>query len=92
MDRCLTLAERGLGKVKSNPMVGSVVVHNGKIISEGYHEYYGGSHGERNAIMNCDQTELLQDSILYISMEHSILRYTKCGHRTIGSQPTYAGQ
>ncbi len=69
MDRCLTLAERGLGKVKSNPMVGSVVVHNGKIISEGYHEYYGGSHGERNAIMNCDQTELLQDSILYISME-----------------------
>ena len=69
MYRCLTLAERGLGHVKSNPMVGSVVVHNGKIISEGYHEYYGGLHGERNAIINCDHKELLKESTLYISLE-----------------------
>ena len=69
MYRCLTLAERGLGHVKSNPMVGSVIVHDGQIISEGYHEYYGGPHGERNAITNCNRAELLKDSTLYISLE-----------------------
>lgn len=69
MYRCLTLAERGLGRVRSNPMVGSLIVHDGKIISEGYHEYYGGPHGERNAIINCDQNELLNESTLYITLE-----------------------
>ena len=69
MQRCLTLAERGLGSVKSNPMVGSVIVHDGHIISEGYHEYYGGLHGERNAIIKCKDIELLKDSTLYITLE-----------------------
>ena len=44
MNRCLQLAENGIGKVESNPYVGAVVVHNGKIIGEGFHKQFGGPH------------------------------------------------
>jgi len=50
MVRALLLAEKGRGRVSPNPMVGAVIYNNGGIISEGYHEYFGGSHAEINAI------------------------------------------
>ena len=69
MERCLTIAAYGLPRIKSNPMVGSVIVHDNKIISEGYHQYYGGPHAERNAINNLRDQRLLPESTLYISLE-----------------------
>ena len=50
MKRCLYLAKLGKGNVAPNPMVGSIVVHNNVIIGEGYHQEYGASHAEVNAI------------------------------------------
>ncbi len=50
MSRCLQLASLGLGKVSPNPMVGAVIVHNHRIIGEGWHQRYGEAHAEVNAI------------------------------------------
>jgi diaminohydroxyphosphoribosylaminopyrimidine deaminase/5-amino-6-(5-phosphoribosylamino)uracil reductase len=69
MQRCLQLAEMGLGKVGSNPMVGSVVVCDGKIIGEGYHALFGGPHAEVNAINNVTDQHLLSRSTLYVNLE-----------------------
>lgn len=69
MKRCLSLAKMGEGRVFSNPLVGSVLVHNKKIISEGYHEYFGGPHAEPNAIHSLKNKELLKDSTLYVNLE-----------------------
>ncbi|MGZ3755909.1 MAG: bifunctional diaminohydroxyphosphoribosylaminopyrimidine deaminase/5-amino-6-(5-phosphoribosylamino)uracil reductase RibD, partial [Mucilaginibacter sp.] len=46
MQRCLDLAALGMGEVSPNPMVGAVVVHNDRIIGEGYHRKYGQAHAE----------------------------------------------
>ena len=51
MRRCLQLAANGLGRVRPNPLVGCVVVKDGRIISEGYHQEYGHNHAERNALL-----------------------------------------
>ena len=74
MRRCLELAGLGLGNVSPNPMVGAVIVHEGKIIGEGYHQEYGEAHAEVNAInqvinnfINYDL--LLRQSIIYVSLE-----------------------
>lgn len=71
MKRCITLAQRGSGQVKTNPMVGSVVVYNGEIISEGWHERYGGYHAERNALLKVPKTkeQYLSESTLYVTLE-----------------------
>ncbi|MDN3583277.1 bifunctional diaminohydroxyphosphoribosylaminopyrimidine deaminase/5-amino-6-(5-phosphoribosylamino)uracil reductase RibD [Mucilaginibacter flavus] len=74
MRRCLELAELGAGLVSPNPMVGAVVVHDGKIIGEGYHQKYGQAHAEVNAIAqvinNFDNAaELLKQSTIYVSLE-----------------------
>jgi len=69
MERCIQLALKGLGNVAPNPMVGCVIVSRGKIIGEGYHEYYGGPHAEVNAIHSAENKELLKDSVLYVSLE-----------------------
>jgi diaminohydroxyphosphoribosylaminopyrimidine deaminase/5-amino-6-(5-phosphoribosylamino)uracil reductase len=69
MRRCLDLAERGAGSVSPNPMVGSVVVHDGRIIGEGWHERYGGPHAEVNAISSVGEPELLPASTLYVNLE-----------------------
>ena len=50
MQRCLELARMGQGNTGANPMVGAVIVHNGRIIGEGYHKKYGEWHAEANAI------------------------------------------
>lgn len=54
MRRCLQLAANGLGRVRPNPLVGCVVVKDGRIISEGYHQAYGGNHAERNALLRAE--------------------------------------
>ena len=69
MLRCLQLAERGLGRVKPNPMVGCVIVQEGEIIAEGYHQRHGEWHAERNAILHCRQPERLEGSTLYCNLE-----------------------
>jgi diaminohydroxyphosphoribosylaminopyrimidine deaminase/5-amino-6-(5-phosphoribosylamino)uracil reductase len=71
IQRCLDLGIMGLGKVAPNPLVGSVIVHNGLIIGEGYHEYFGGPHAEVNAINSVpeNQKHLLSDSTLYVNLE-----------------------
>lgn len=53
MLRAIELAKKGTGFVNPNPLVGAVIVKDGKIIGEGYHERYGEPHAERNAIKNC---------------------------------------
>ena len=68
MQRCLQLAAKGLGNVAPNPMVGCVIVNNGIIIAEGYHEFYGGPHAEPNAIKQVSD-ELLKASTLYVTLE-----------------------
>ena len=52
MQRCIKLAERGLGKTFPNPLVGSVIVYEGNIIGEGWHKKAGSPHGEANDIYN----------------------------------------
>lgn len=69
MRRCLQLAQLGLGNVQPNPMVGAVVVHNNKIIGEGYHQQYGQPHAEVNAIQSVTDKNLLKDSTIYVSLE-----------------------
>ena len=53
MKMAIDLAKKGQGRVSPNPMVGCIIVKNGKIIGEGYHEYYGGPHAEVMALRNC---------------------------------------
>jgi len=69
MQRCLDLALLGMGDVAPNPMVGCVIVHDGIIIGEGYHEKYGQPHAEVNAIRSVKKQELLARSTLYVSLE-----------------------
>jgi len=69
MQRCLELALKGAGSVSPNPMVGSVIVCNGEIIGEGYHERYGGPHAEVNAIASVADVELLRHATLYVNLE-----------------------
>ena len=67
MHRALTLAMRGAGHVNPNPMVGCVIVKDGKIIGEGWHEHIGGLHAERNAFAHC--TEDCTGADLYVTLE-----------------------
>jgi diaminohydroxyphosphoribosylaminopyrimidine deaminase/5-amino-6-(5-phosphoribosylamino)uracil reductase len=69
MRRCFELAMHGLGRTKTNPLVGSVIVHNGRIIGEGYHHEYGGPHAEVNAIRSVKDKTLLPESTIYINLE-----------------------
>ncbi len=67
MRRCLALAQKGWGLVNPNPMVGAVLVKDGQIIGEGYHQQYGGLHAERNALKNCRVSP--QGATLYVTLE-----------------------
>jgi diaminohydroxyphosphoribosylaminopyrimidine deaminase / 5-amino-6-(5-phosphoribosylamino)uracil reductase len=69
MERCIELARNGLGFVAPNPMVGSVIVHNGKIIGEGYHKNHGEAHAEVNAVNSVKNKLLLTESTLYVNLE-----------------------
>lgn len=67
--RCIELASNGLCNAAPNPMVGAVIVHNGKIIGEGYHARCGEGHAEVNAIRSVKDESLLKDSTIYVSLE-----------------------
>jgi len=69
MRRCFELASHGLGNTRTNPVVGSVIVHNDCIIGEGFHHEYGGPHAEVNAIRSVKDKSLLAESTIYISLE-----------------------
>jgi diaminohydroxyphosphoribosylaminopyrimidine deaminase / 5-amino-6-(5-phosphoribosylamino)uracil reductase len=74
MRRCLELAALGMGNVSPNPMVGAVVVYQGNIVGEGYHEKYGKAHAEVNAINRviekyANYAEILLQSTIYVSLE-----------------------
>jgi diaminohydroxyphosphoribosylaminopyrimidine deaminase / 5-amino-6-(5-phosphoribosylamino)uracil reductase len=69
MNRCLDLALSGLGFTAPNPLVGSVIVHQGIIVGEGYHREYGGPHAEVNAVNSVSDKKLLPGSILYVNLE-----------------------
>lgn len=67
--RCLELAAQGEGAVSPNPMVGAVLVHNGAIIGEGWHQQYGSAHAEVEAVRAVSNPALLKESTLYVSLE-----------------------
>ncbi len=69
MRRCFQLAAHGLGRTRPNPLVGCVIVRDGHVVSEGYHQCHGRWHAERNAILNCRQPQLLQGATLYVNLE-----------------------
>ncbi len=69
MNRAFLLAQKSLGNVSPNPMVGCVIVHDNKIIGEGYHEQYGQAHAEVNAINSVVDKSLLRLSTAYVYLE-----------------------
>ncbi len=69
MERCLELAKNGLGTTYPNPLVGSVIVHDNKIIGEGWHFKAGEAHAEVNAINSVKNKALLSKSTLYVNLE-----------------------
>jgi diaminohydroxyphosphoribosylaminopyrimidine deaminase/5-amino-6-(5-phosphoribosylamino)uracil reductase len=69
IQRCVELAQKAIGKTYPNPLVGSVIVHNGKIIGEGYHHKAGEPHAEINAINSVTDKSLIPESTIYVSLE-----------------------
>lgn len=75
MRRCLELAAKGMGNVSPNPMVGCVIVQEGKIIGEGYHQQFGEAHAEVNAINDVfakfgdEASSLLKNATAYVNLE-----------------------
>ena len=71
MQRCIELAKSGAGNVAPNPMVGAVLVHEGRIIGEGYHMQYGKAHAEVNCINSVKAADehLIAQSTIYVSLE-----------------------
>jgi len=69
MQRALELAAMGLGAVSPNPLVGCVIMHDDRIIGEGYHEKYGGPHAEVNAINQVEDQTLLKEATLIVNLE-----------------------
>lgn len=64
---CFSLAKKGKNNVLPNPMVGSLIVKEGRIISKGYHKKYGEFHAERNAILNAKED--LEGATIYVNLE-----------------------
>lgn len=71
MKRAICLAKRGAGWVNPNPMVGAILVKGGRIIGEGFHEYFGGDHAEVNAINAVPDAlkDEVAGSTLYVTLE-----------------------
>lgn len=81
MKRALELALNGAGNVSPNPLVGCVIVHDGRIIGEGWHKRYGDVHAEVNAIEAVANKSLLESSTVYVNLE-------PCSH--VGKTPPCA--
>ena len=69
MRRCIQLAKNGLGTTYPNPLVGSVIVYENKIIGEGWHRQSGMPHAEVNAINGVKNKPLLKNATIYINLE-----------------------
>jgi diaminohydroxyphosphoribosylaminopyrimidine deaminase/5-amino-6-(5-phosphoribosylamino)uracil reductase len=69
MKRCIELAKNGLGTTYPNPLVGSVIVHDGKIIGEGWHKKAGEPHAEVHAVNSVKDKSLLKEATIYVSLE-----------------------
>ena len=69
LNKCIEIARLGIGNVSPNPMVGSVIVHNGEVVGEGYHKSYGSNHAEVNAINNVKDKSILSKCTLYVNLE-----------------------
>ena len=67
MKMALELAQKGMGFTAPNPMVGAVIVKNGRIIGQGYHRKYGELHAEREALAAC--TEEPEGASIYVTLE-----------------------
>jgi diaminohydroxyphosphoribosylaminopyrimidine deaminase / 5-amino-6-(5-phosphoribosylamino)uracil reductase len=66
--RAIDLAENGAGRVHPNPAVGAVIVKDGEVVGEGWHQEYGGAHAEVNAIAACGGADV-RGATLYVSLE-----------------------
>ncbi len=69
MQRAFDLARNGIGHVSPNPLVGCVIVHNKRIIGEGWHQKYGEAHAEVNAINTAEDKALLKEATVYVTLE-----------------------
>ena len=71
MQRCLDLAQKGMGAVAPNPIVGAVLVHENRIIGEGWHQQFGGPHAEVHCIQSVanEDKQFIFQSTLYVSLE-----------------------
>ncbi|HVI45904.1 MAG TPA: bifunctional diaminohydroxyphosphoribosylaminopyrimidine deaminase/5-amino-6-(5-phosphoribosylamino)uracil reductase RibD [Chitinophaga sp.] len=71
MKRCLELAAMGTGAAAPNPVVGAVLVHQERIIGEGYHRQFGQAHAEVNCVNSVqeDDRSLIPHSTMYVSLE-----------------------
>lgn len=69
LQRCLDLARKGGSSAAPNPMVGSVIVADGQIIGEGWHQKYGEAHAEVQAVRSVSNPDLLTKATLYVSLE-----------------------
>ena len=67
MRQAIELAKRGEGYVNPNPLVGCVVVKDGRVVTTGWHERYGGYHAERNALLHCEED--LRGAEMYVTLE-----------------------
>ena len=67
MRRAIDLAKQGLGWTSPNPMVGAVIVKDGRVIGEGYHHRCGQAHAERNALANCKEDPA--GAAIYVTLE-----------------------
>ena len=67
MRLAMDLSTRGLGRVNPNPMVGAVIVRDGRVLAEGWHRFYGGLHAETDALSSC--TEDVSGATMYVTLE-----------------------
>src|SRR5829696_7030226 len=88
--RAIRLAMNGRGRVEPNPMVGCVIVRDGRVIGEGYHEQFGGPHAEPNALAACGAAgESPEGATAYVTLEpccHTNKKTPPCAPRLIGAK------
>ena len=87
MKRCLQLAEKGLGQVAPNPLVGAVLVYQGRIIGEGYHQQFGQAHAEVNCLASVAEADRhwITEATMYVNLEPCAHfgKTPPCAHRLV---------
>ena len=87
MQRAIALARRGMGRVSPNPLVGAVLVKNGRIVAEGYHLYQKENHAEVVALEKAGR--LAAGASLYLNLARSMSKSKSCrGLRSSSSART----